>query len=48
MKYNMIDKEFNSFVRKVVVVLVVGDEKDWNFVNSCGFVFFVIIIIGKI
>lgn len=47
MKYNMTDKEFNSFVRKAAAALAAGNEKDWNFVNSCGFVFSAITTIGK-
>ena len=48
MKYNMTDKEFNSFVRRAAAALAAGNEKDWNFVNSCGFVFSAITTIGKI
>ena len=47
MKYNMTDNEFNSFVRTVTAVVAAGNEKDWTFLNSCGFVFSAITTIGK-
>lgn len=47
-KFNIIDNEFNSFVRRVFVVMIIGDEKDWNFWKSFDFVFIVIIVIGKV
>ena len=47
MKYNMTDNEFNRFVRKATEAVVAGNEKDWNFLNSCGFVFSAITTIGK-
>ena len=46
-KYNMTDKEFNSFVRRATAAMAAGNQKDWNFVNSCGFVFSAITTIGK-
>ena len=47
MRYNMTDKEFNSFVRRASAAMAAGNQKDWNFVNSCGFVFSAITTIGK-
>ena len=47
MKYNMTDNEFNSFVRTVTAAVAAGNEKDWTFLNSCGFVFSAITTIGK-
>jgi len=46
-KYNMTDNEFSSFVRRATAALAAGNEKDWNFLNSCGFVFSAITTIGK-
>lgn len=45
--YNMTDNEFNSFVRRITAAVAAGSEKDWNFLNSCGFVFSAITTIGK-
>lgn len=45
--YNMTDNEFNSFVRRITAAVAAGNEKDWNFLNSCGFVFSAITTIGK-
>lgn len=46
-KYNMTDNEFNSFVRRTTAAVAAGNEKDWTFLNSCGFVFSAITTIGK-
>lgn len=45
-KYNMTDNEFDSFVRRATAAVAAGNEKDWTFLNSCGFVFSAITTIG--
>lgn len=45
-KYNMTDNEFDRFVRRATTAMAAGNEKDWTFLNSCGFVFSAITTIG--
>ena len=48
LKYNMTDKEFESFVRRAAAAVADGEELEWTFLNSCGFVFAALTTIGKI
>ncbi|KAL9966746.1 hypothetical protein ACROYT_G024864 [Oculina patagonica] len=45
-KYNMTDKDFESFVRKAAAAIEIEGELDWTFLNSCGFAFAAITTIG--
>ena len=48
LNYNMTDNDFESFVRRSAAAVKDGDELDWTFLNSCGFVFAALTTIGKI
>ena len=48
LKYNMTDKDFQSFVRRAAESVTEGNELDWTFTNSCGFVFAAITTIGEV
>lgn len=47
LRYNMTDKDFNDFVKKTENAVKEGDELDWTFLNSAGFVFAALTTIGK-
>ena len=38
-KYNMTDDDFERFVNRADMAVVEGDQLDWTFLNSRGFVF---------
>lgn len=46
-KYNMTGEDFNSFVRRAAAAVAEGEELDWTFLNSCGFIFPAIATIGR-
>lgn len=46
-KYNMTDDDFERFVKRAATAVVEGDQLDWTFLNSCGFVFAALTTIGK-
>ena len=46
-KYNMTDNDFESFVREAAAAVIEHEEKDWTYINSCGFVFAALTTIGK-
>ncbi|XP_078375762.1 potassium channel subfamily K member 3-like [Oculina patagonica] len=45
-KYNMTDNDFENFVTRASAAAEEGEELDWSFVNSCGFVFAAFTTIG--
>lgn len=47
LRYNMTDKDFNNFVKRTENAVKAGDELDWTFLNSAGFVFAALTTIGK-
>lgn len=47
LKYNMTDHDFENFVARASAASEEGEELDWSFVNSCGFVFAAFTTIGK-
>lgn len=47
-KVNMSDIDFESFVRKASTGVTAGEELDWTFLNSCGYVFAALTTIGKL
>lgn len=47
LRYNMTDKDFNNFVKITENAVKEGDELDWTFLNSAGFVFAALTTIGK-
>ena len=46
-KYNMTDNDFENLVTRAAAAVMDGDELDWTFINSCGFVFAALTTIGK-
>ena len=46
-KYNMTGDDFERFVKRAAMAVVEGDQLDWTFLNSCGFVFAALTTIGK-
>ncbi len=46
-KFNMTDNEFESLVTRAAAAVMEGDQLDWTFLNSCGFVFAALTTIGK-
>ena len=47
MNYNMTDDDFNRLVNKAAMAMKEGAELDWNFWNSCRYVFTALTTIGK-
>ena len=47
LRYNMTAKDFTNFVKKTENAVKEGDELDWTFLNSAGFVFAALTTIGK-
>ena len=47
LRYNMTDKDFNNFLERTENAVKAGDELDWTFLNSAGFVFAALTTIGK-
>ena len=47
LRYNMTDKDFNNFGKITENAVKEGDELDWTFLNSAGFVFAALTTIGK-
>ena len=45
--YNMTNNDFARFVAKAAEAVMEGNQLDWNFLNSCGFVFAALTTIGK-
>ena len=45
--YNMTDDDFQRFVKRAATAVTEGNQLDWNFLNSCGFVFAALTTIGK-
>ncbi|KAL9966747.1 hypothetical protein ACROYT_G024866 [Oculina patagonica] len=45
-KFNMTDNEFESLVTRAAAAVMEGDQLDWTFLNSCGFVFAALTTIG--
>ena len=45
-KYNMTDSDFHSLVTRAAEAVTDGEEMDWTFLNSCGFVFAALTTIG--
>ena len=46
LKYNMTDNDFEIFVRRAAAAVTEGNELDWTFQNSCGFVITALTTIG--
>lgn len=46
-KYNMTDDDFKSFTERAAAAVLAGDELDWTFLNSGGFVFVALTTVGK-
>lgn len=44
--YNMTNNDFARFVAKAAEAVMEGNQLDWNFLNSCGFVFAALTTIG--
>lgn len=47
LQYNMTDKYFQSFVRRAAAAVSEGEELDWTYLNSLGFIFAAVTTIGK-
>lgn len=47
-KYSMTDNDFAHFVQITTQAVREGDELDWTFVNSCGFIFAALTTIGNL
>lgn len=47
LKYNITDYEFESFVRRAATAVETGNELDWTFLNSMGFLFAALTTVGK-
>lgn len=47
LKYNITDDEFESFVRRAATAVETGNELDWTFLNSMGFLFATLTTVGK-
>ncbi|KAL9966744.1 hypothetical protein ACROYT_G024862 [Oculina patagonica] len=46
LKYNMTDNYFESFARRAAAAVSEGEELDWTYLNSLGFVFAAVTTIG--
>lgn len=46
-KYNVTEDDFNGFVQNAKKAVKMGEELDWTFLNSCGFVFASLTTVGK-
>ena len=47
LKYNMTNNDFERFITRASAAVEEGEELDWTFLNSCGFVFAAFTTIGK-
>jgi len=47
LKYNMTESDFGNLVNKTAEAIKEGDNLDWTFLNSAGFVFAALTTIGK-
>ena len=48
LKCNMSDQYFESFVRRAASAVMEGEQPDWSYVNSLGFIFTAVTTIGKV
>ena len=48
LKYNMTDEHFESFVRRAAAAVLEGEEPDWTYLNSLGFIYTAVTTIGNV